>query len=75
MSSRTKARLFTVIGIIALVLGLVWVGQGANVIRGSSMTGQPMWLIIGLIVAAAGVVLLWLAARSGRDPNGPPGQH
>ncbi len=75
MNSRVRARLFTVIGVVALVLGLIWVGQGANLIRGSSMTGQSMWLIIGLIVAAAGAVLLYLGVRSGRDPNGPPGQH
>lgn len=75
MNSRIKARLFTVIGVIALVLGLLWMGQGANLIGGSSMTGQSLWLIIGLIVAAVGAVLLFLAARSGRDPNGPPGQH
>jgi hypothetical protein len=75
MNSRVRARLFTVIGVIALVVGLVWIGQGANLIKGSSMTGQSLWLIIGLIVAAVGAVLLILASRSGRDPNGPPGQH
>lgn len=75
MNSRVKARLFTVIGVIALVLGLLWMGQGANLIGGSSMTGQSLWLVIGLIVAAVGAVLLFMAARSGRDPNGPPGQH
>jgi len=75
MNSRVRARLFTVIGVVALVLGLIWVGQGANLIKGSSMTGQSMWLIIGLIVAAGGGVLLYLGARSGSDPNGPPGQH
>lgn len=75
MNSRTRARLFTVVGVLALVVGLVWIGQGANLIGGSSMTGQSMWLIIGLIVAVGGAVLLILAARTGRDPNGPPGQH
>ena len=75
MNSRIRARLFTVIGVIALVIGLIWIGQGSNLIKGSSMTGQSMWLIIGLIVAAVGAALLILASRSGRDPNGPPGQH
>ncbi len=75
MNSRIRTRLFTVIGVIALAIGLVWIGQGANLIKGSSMTGQSMWLIIGLIVAAVGAVLLFLAYRAGHDPNGPPGQH
>jgi hypothetical protein len=75
MNSRIRARLFTVIGVIALVIGLIWIGQGSNLIKGSSMTGQSMWLIIGLIVAAVGAALLILASRSGHDPNGPPGQH
>jgi hypothetical protein len=40
------------------------------------MTGDPKWLVIGAIVFLAGVLLIVLGiGRSGRDPNGPPGQH
>lgn len=75
MNSRIKASLLRGFGIVAVLLGILWAGQGANLIGGSSMTGQPMWLVIGLLLAAVGVILLVLASRAGHDPNGPPGQH
>ena len=36
-------------------VGCVWLGQGLGLIRGSFMTGEPMWGIIGagLLVGAA----------------------
>lgn len=46
------------IGFLALVVGGVWIGQGANLIPGSSMTGSQMWLVIGIVVALVGVALL-----------------
>jgi uncharacterized membrane protein HdeD (DUF308 family) len=53
----------------ALVLiGLVWSLQGLNPLGGSFMTGQLKWLISGIIVAIAGIALLyWTNARHG--PN------
>lgn len=54
---------FIVIGVIALVVGLVFAGQGANWIPGSSMTGDSTWLYIGVIVAIVGVILIALGAR------------
>ena len=38
------------------LLGLVWLGQGVGLIGGSSMTGSPVWAVIGgalLVVAGA----------------------
>jgi hypothetical protein len=52
--------------IILLIVGLVWTLQGANVIPGSFMTGQKLWLYIGLAVAALSLVaLVWLNRRAG----------
>jgi len=45
------------------VIGAVFAGQGANLIPGSSMTGDRTWLYIGLIVAAVGVILIVLGRR------------
>jgi hypothetical protein len=52
-------------GLILLLLGLVWVLQGAGVMKGSVMTGQKLWLVIGIVVAVVGLVVGWLglAAR------------
>ena len=54
-----KVRLqFLIPGILLLLIGLVWVLQGADVMKGSQlMSGKPLWLVIGIIVAVAGLVL------------------
>ncbi len=48
-------------GALLLLIGLVWMGQGANLIGGSFMTGQSLWLVIGIVVALAGAALVWWA--------------
>lgn len=51
----------TIIGIVLLLLGALWIGQGSNLIGGSFMSGQNQWLYIGIVVAIIGAVLLYLA--------------
>jgi hypothetical protein len=52
--------------IVILIVGLVWTLQGANVIPGSFMTGQKLWLYIGLAVSAVSLIgLYWLNRRAG----------
>ena len=46
-----------VVGILASLLGAVWIGQGIGLIRGSFMTGEPLWAEIGAGVLVAGVAL------------------
>ena len=53
-----------IVGIIFLAFGLVWTLQGLNIVRGSFMSGQTMWLVIGIIVALLGVWLLWTLRNS-----------
>ncbi|HWV00266.1 MAG TPA: hypothetical protein VN109_03805 [Devosia sp.] len=53
----------TVIGIILILLGGVWILQGSNVIGGSVMSGQSQWLYIGIVVLIAGLVALWWTYR------------
>jgi hypothetical protein len=53
-----------IIGIILILLGGLWVLQGSNVIGGSAMSGQNMWLWIGAVVGIVGiVVLIWAWMR------------
>ena len=54
-------------GAILVLLGLVWIGQGLNLIGGSVMSGQAMWVVIGIVVALVGAWLLW-GARSASRP-------
>ena len=57
-----KVRLqFLIPGILLLLIGVVWILQGADVMKGSQlMSGKPMWLVIGIVVAVAGLVLGYL---------------
>lgn len=63
VSSRLPRIVLTLVGLIALVIGLLFAGQGAGLIAGSFMTGSRQWLTIGFIVAVVGVILLWLGLR------------
>ncbi|ALE04689.1 hypothetical protein AL755_01295 (plasmid) [Arthrobacter sp. ERGS1:01] len=60
------------VGVIAVIIGGVFAGQGMNLIPGSFMTGNRMWLTIGLIVAAVGIILVVLGLR--RPRAGRPGK-
>ena len=53
-----------IVGVICVLLGLVWIGQGTNILPGSIMSGQSMWTIIGLVVLVVGGWLLWSLIRA-----------
>lgn len=40
------------------MLGLIWVGQGLGYIKGSFMTGELVWAVIGSVLALLGVALI-----------------
>ena len=48
-----------VAAVIAIVVGAVWILQGVNILGGSFMSGQPLWLYIGIAVVIAGLIGLW----------------
>jgi len=52
-----------VTGVLALLVGAVWILQGSGVLPGSFMTGQRMWLFIGIIVAIIGLALAYNGIR------------
>jgi hypothetical protein len=52
---------FLVPGLILSVVGLIWTLQGLDVLRGSAMSGSPLWAIIGPIVQVVGVILIVIA--------------
>jgi hypothetical protein len=57
-----------VIGGIAILAGAVWILQGSGVLPGSFMTGQRMWLIIGIIVAIVGLAIGYNGIRRPAKP-------
>ena len=52
-----------ILGLIAIFAGGVWIMQGSGVLPGSFMTGQRMWLVIGIIVALVGLALAYNGIR------------
>ena len=61
---------FLVPGVLLSCVGLVWTLQGLDVLRGSAMSGSPLWATIGPFVLVAGLVLIGIAiARRRRRPR------
>jgi len=56
--------LYVGIGVIAILIGLVWTLQGANVIMGSVMSGSSFWLAFGIVLFLVGAGALLVGARS-----------
>jgi len=57
-----------IVGLIGILVGAVWILQGSGVLPGSFMTGQRMWLIIGIIVAIGGLGLAYNGIRRPARP-------
>jgi len=53
----------TIAGILLLLVGLLWILQGANILGGSVMSGQSQWLYIGIVVALVGAGLVYWVRR------------
>ena len=51
-------------GVLIGLLGLVWLGQGLNLIKGSFMTGQTQWAIVGAVLIVIAAWLIYGAVRS-----------
>jgi hypothetical protein len=50
-----------------VAVGLVWIGQGSGLLRGSSfMVGDVRWAIAGVCIVAAGVGVALIAWRRSR---------
>ncbi|MDQ6712268.1 MAG: hypothetical protein M3Z28_03640 [Candidatus Dormibacteraeota bacterium] len=57
-----------IVGVIAVLVGAGWILQGSGILPGSFMTGQRMWLIIGIVVAIFGLALTYNGIRRPARP-------
>lgn len=55
--------LLVALGVLMVLAGAVWTGQGLGYVGGSPMTDQTTWAIIGPLVAGLGVALVVTAVR------------
>lgn len=51
------------IGVLLVLVGAIWTGQGLGFVGGSFMTGNLLWAVIGPVVAVAGAVLAYRGSR------------
>jgi hypothetical protein len=57
---------FLVCGILAVLTGLLWIGQGTGVItwpQSSFMISQVRWAWYGAALAVVGLMLIWRGRR------------
>jgi hypothetical protein len=59
-----------VLGVLLILVGAVWFGQGIGVIGGSFMTGNALWAVIGFPMIFVGA-LLSRASRASRRTDRP----
>lgn len=55
-----------VIGMLAIAMGLLWLGQGTGLImwpKSSFMLADRTWARNGLLLAAVGAIVVWLASK------------
>jgi peptidoglycan/LPS O-acetylase OafA/YrhL len=58
-----------VIGSVLALVGLLFAGQGLNLVPGSFMTGDMTWFWVGLVLVVIGVVLMVAGLRRGPTPR------
>jgi hypothetical protein len=59
--------ILTIVGVVMMLLGSVWILQGVGVLPGSFMTGQIQWAVYGAIIGVLGVVVVLWARRRPAD--------
>jgi hypothetical protein len=66
MGGNAMRRLLLIVGLLALAIGLLWIGQGLGVInwpQSSFMIRQMQWAGYGAALAALGLILIWQSKR------------
>jgi hypothetical protein len=58
-----------VIGVLALIVGIIWTLQGFDIMSGSVMSGQRTFAIVGPIVGIVGIALLVFSLTGRRRAN------
>jgi MYXO-CTERM domain-containing protein len=54
-----------VVPIVLVAVGLLWIGQGLGLLRGSSfMVDDPRWALIGAALVAVGLAAAWRRQRA-----------
>jgi hypothetical protein len=49
--------------VLLIVVGVVWILQGLDLLKGSFMTGQPFWAWMGAVAVLLGIPLFLRGMR------------
>ncbi len=52
-----------IVGILLALFGIVWFLQGMNLMPGTPMSGQLIWVVIGVAVFIAGAGILFFGNK------------
>lgn len=66
MGSADLKRLLRILGLFALLMGILWMGQGSGLVHWpaySFMLDQQMWIVWGAVLSVVGVIALALSRR------------
>ena len=58
--------LLTILGILCVLVGLLWVGQGLGIVRwpaSSFMIDMQPWALRGALLAIAGAAMIWFGRK------------
>ncbi len=57
-----------IIAVVVALIGLVFIGQGTNILPGSGgMYGDDRWAVVGLLMIVLGCAIGWSAFRNRRS--------
>jgi uncharacterized membrane protein len=59
--------LITILGVLCLLMGLLWIGQGLGIVRwpaSSFMIDMTPWALRGAALAIVGVAMIWFGRRA-----------
>ncbi len=65
----TMKIVLSILGVLLILVGIVWILQGVNILLGSVMSGQIQWAILGLLAAVIGAGLIYYANRRTNSPR------
>jgi hypothetical protein len=56
------------LGAVLMLFGTVFFLQGIDLLKGSSMTGKPVWVVLGPVIALPGLGLIVRSTRKQPHP-------
>jgi hypothetical protein len=59
-----------ILGVVLLLVGALFIGQGTNAIHGSTMSGHARWAVVGGVLVVLGAASLLWAWRIRRHSAG-----